>query len=82
MFTLQIIFCFVYTVYLTLFDQFKSGRAAQQDQIKFIEKILEENSTYQLDEKDLKYGENKTNHIFTIDNTNILKKKRSQFPKY
>ena len=25
--------------------------------------------------KTLKYGENETNHIFTIDNTNVLKKK-------
>ena len=29
--------------------------------------------------KNLKYGENETNDIFTIDNTNVLKKKRSQF---
>ena len=36
--------------------------------------MLEENSTYQLDGKNFKYGENKTNHIFTIDNTNVLKK--------
>ena len=43
--------------------------------------MLEENSTYQLDGKNLKYGENKTNHIFTIDNTNVLKKKRSQLSK-
>ena len=34
---------------------------------------------YQLDGKNLKYGENEKNHIFTIDNTNALKKKRSQF---
>ena len=41
--------------------------------------MLEENSTYQLDGKNLKYGENKTNHIFTIDNTNVLKKKVHNF---
>ena len=64
--------CILYTQ--PLFDQFKSGRATQLDQIKFIEKMLEENLTYQLDGKNLKYGENKTNHIFTIDNTNVLKK--------
>ena len=31
--------------------------------------------------KNLKYGENETNDIFTIDNTNVFKKKRSQFSK-
>ena len=31
--------------------------------------------------KFLEYGENKENHIFTIDNTNGFKKKRSQFSK-
>ena len=32
--------------------------------------------------KILKYGGNKKNHIFTIDNTNALKKERSQFLVY
>ena len=31
--------------------------------------------------KTLKYGENETNGIFTIDNRNVLKKKRTQFSK-
>ena len=31
-----------------------------------------------VDRKNLKYGENETNAIFTIDNTNVFKKERSQ----
>ena len=41
--------------------------------------MLEENSTYQLDGKNLKYWENKKNHIFTIDNTNVIKKNVHKF---
>ena len=40
-----------------------------------IETFFSGNSTYRVDGKKLKYGGNETNHIFTIDNTNVLKKK-------
>ena len=39
-----------------------------------LQRILYENSKHRVDRKNLKYGENETNAVFTIDSTNVLKK--------